>query len=129
MVECGERLYAGGIQLVHQSAIKVQTFLVWPAHTFRKDSRPGDGEAVSIGAKALHQGDVFLIAVVVIIGDVAVVAVLNLPFGVGVCVPDGRSLAVLIPGALNLIGRSGDTPIIPFGKRTTGTFLRIRNFR
>src|SRR5690606_7074958 len=65
--------------------------------TFREDPRPGDGEAVSVGAEALHQRDVFLVTVVVVDRDVAGVAVLDLPGRVRECVPDRRTLAVLVP--------------------------------
>jgi hypothetical protein len=54
--------------------------------------------------------------VVGVTGNVAGVAVQNLPFAVGEAVPDGLPLAVFVPGPFDLIGGGGGSPVEPVGK-------------
>ncbi len=110
VVERGERLDAGGFQFVHEAVIEVEPFRVRPARAIREDAWPGDGEAVGVAAEAPHQRDVFLVTMVVIVGDVSGVAVPDLPGRVCERVPDRGALAVLVPRAFNLVCRRGGAP-------------------
>src|SRR5262249_15950528 len=76
----------------------------------RKDARPGDGEAIGVGAKRTHERHVLLVSMVVIVGDVSGVAVLDLARRVREGVPDRRTLAVLVPRAFDLVRRGGRAP-------------------
>src|SRR5690606_17249014 len=97
--------------------VEVEALLVRLARAFRKDARPADGEAIGVGADVvLHQRNVFLVPVIVIVGDVAGVAVLDVAGRVRVRVPDRLALAVLVPRALDLIGRGGRAPEEAGGK-------------
>src|SRR5262249_10265406 len=57
-----------------------------------------------------HDSDIFLVAVVVVAGDVAVVSVLDLAGRVRKTVPDRLAFAVFVPGAFNLVRRGSRTP-------------------
>ena len=54
-------------------------------------------------AASRNQGDVFLVAMVMVVGDVAGGAVTDFPRRVRVCVPDRWAFAVLVPCALDLV--------------------------
>ena len=57
--------------------IEVETFRVGSSGSLGEDARPRDRKAIGLQAKALHELNIFLVAMVVIIGDVAGVAVLG----------------------------------------------------
>jgi hypothetical protein len=79
----GERLDTGGLHLVDQAAVEVDPLRVGLTHAVRKDTRPRNGEPIRVGAGVLHQRHILLVAVVVVVGDVAGVVVLYVP---GLCV-------------------------------------------
>src|SRR5262249_217685 len=83
------------------------------ARAFRKDARPGNREAVGVGADVLHQRDIFLVAVIVVVGDVAVVVVLYIPRYVGVGIPDRFALAFLVPTRFDVVRRRANAPVNP----------------
>src|SRR5262249_816278 len=91
--------------------VEVEALGVRLTGTFGEDARPTDGEPIRGRAQVPHQGDVLLVPVVVVVGDVAGVAVLDLARRVRVRVPDRLALAVLVPGALDLVGRRGSAPV------------------
>src|SRR5262249_138095 len=62
------------------------------------------------GADVLHQRNILLVPVVMIVGDVAVVVVLDVPRLMRISIPDREALAVLVPGALDLIRRGAGAP-------------------
>src|SRR6516162_5967186 len=97
MIESGERLDAGRLQLVYHTAVEVEPLWIGPARALRKDARPGDREAIGIGADFLHQRNILLVPVVVIVSDVAGVVVLNVARSMGVGVPDRFAFFVLVP--------------------------------
>src|SRR5262249_4834250 len=73
----------------------------------------------------LHQRHVLFVAMVVVVGDIARGAVAYLARRMCVGVPDGGPLSVLVPRALDLIRRSGDTPIEPIWKTPAGGSRRF----
>src|SRR5262249_61187658 len=82
----------------------------------RKNAGPGDGEPIRVGTEVLHQRHILFVPVIVVVCDVTCVAVLDLARCVRVRVPDRRTLAILIPRALDLIRRSARAPIKPAWK-------------
>src|SRR5262249_26929868 len=116
MIERGERFDAGRLQFVDQAAVEVDTLRVGLTPAFREDARPRDGEPIRGGADVLKQRDIFLVPVVMVVGDVAVVVVLYVARLVRIRIPDGSTLAVLVPRALDLICRRGGAPVDPLGK-------------
>jgi hypothetical protein len=92
VVQGGERLDPGREQLIQQAAVEVEALGVGGAGALGEDPRPGDREAVGGGADVLHQGDVFCVPVVVVVGHVAGVAVGDVAGRVGVGVPDRGAL-------------------------------------
>src|SRR5262249_13066678 len=88
-----------------------ETFRVRLSRALGEDPRPGNREAVRVGADVLDQRHVLLVPVVMIVGDVAVVVVLDVAGGVRVAVPDGLTLAILGPGALDLVRGRRDPPV------------------
>jgi hypothetical protein len=69
VVQGGEGLDPGGEELIHQPVIEVQPLLIRLAGALGGDPRPGDREPVGGHPDVLHQGDVFPVAVVVVIAD------------------------------------------------------------
>ena len=115
MVERGERLDAGGDQLVHQPVVEVEALRVRLPVPSGKMRGQAIENRYAFAPSVLHQPHVFLVAVVVVVGDVAGVAVPDLARRVRVRVPDRRAFAVLVPCALDLVGRGGRAPEKPFG--------------
>src|SRR5262249_49384453 len=103
-----------------QTAVEVETLRVRLPGAFREDPRPGNGEPVRGRAQVLHQRNVLLVAVGVVICDVARVAILDLPWRVGVRVPDRWAFPVLVPCTFVLVCRSGRAPVKVMGKRSRG---------
>jgi hypothetical protein len=120
VVQGREGLDADGEQLVDEAAVEVDPFRIRLARAFREDPRPRDREPVRRGADRFEQRDVFPVPVVVVVGDVAVVVVLDVPGRVRVRVPDRQALAVLVPSALDLTRRRRDAQWKPSGKRRAG---------
>lgn len=110
VVEGDGRGDAGGQQGVDQPVVEVEALGVDRAVPARDHARPGDGQAVGVGAQPAHEVDVLAPAVVVVAGDVAGVAARDLARGVREGVPDRRRTAVLRHGSLDLVGRRGRAP-------------------
>src|SRR5262245_7836988 len=108
VIQRGERRDPGSDQLVDQAVVEVETLRVWLTGPGREDARPGDGEPIRVRAEVLHQRDILLIAMIVVVCDVAGIAVLDVAWCVGIGVPDRGTLAIFIPRALDLVrGRAG----------------------
>src|SRR5262249_4395498 len=103
VIQRRKRLDAGRFQFVDQAAVEVDPLRIGLARPFRKNARPGDGKPVRVGADVLYQRNVFLIAVIMVVGDVAGVVVLDVPGLVRVRIPDRQALAILAPRTLNLV--------------------------
>src|SRR5262249_24546717 len=101
----------GRLELVHQPAVEVETFRIRRARAGGEDARPGDRKAVSLRTDRLHDRDVFLVPVIVVVRDVSGVIVLYMSRLVHVRVPDRRALAALVPGALDLVRGCSDAPV------------------
>src|SRR5262245_15184453 len=111
VVQCGERSYPGGDELIDKPVVEVQAFSVRCTGPLRKDARPGDRESICVHTKVLHQLHVFFVTMVVIVGDVAGRAVLDVAWRMRICIPDRLSLAVFIGRAFDLVRRRADAPI------------------
>ena len=64
-------------QLVHEAPVEVQAGLVHASGAPGQDARPGHAEAIGVQSQGGHEGDVLAVAVVVVVGDIAGVAVLD----------------------------------------------------
>ena len=118
VIERGERLDAVGEQFVDQTAVEVHALWIRRARPLRKDARPGDREAIGLDAQRLHQLHVVFVAVVVIVGHVAVGVVDDLAGRVRKGVPDRRRAAVFRDGAFDLVRGSGGSPQKSWRKRS-----------
>jgi hypothetical protein len=105
-----------GEEFVDEAAVEVDALGVGSAGASGEDARPADGETVGLEAHRFHEGDVLLVEMVVIVGDVAGVAVVGLAGSVGEGVPDGGTAAVFVDGAFDLIGSGGGAPEEVFGE-------------
>ncbi len=112
-----KRLDARAFQFIDQATVEVQPFRIRSTGSLRKDSRPRDREPVRRCADILHQRHILLVAMIVIVGDVAGVAIADLAGGMGVRIPNGWPLAVLVPCALDLVCRGRDAPEEALRKR------------
>ena len=110
VVQGGKRLDAVREQLVDQAVVEVEPLRVRGAVALREHPRPRDREAVGLHAQRLHQLHVFLVAVIVVVGDIAGGVVHDLAGRVRERVPDRRSSAVLLDRSLDLIRRRGCSP-------------------
>src|SRR5262249_59787909 len=74
----------GGDEFVYESVVEVQPLRVGCADAFGEDSRPSDGKPVRLRAEVFHQLYVFLIPMVMIVGDVTRRPVLDVAWRVRV---------------------------------------------
>ena len=123
-------LDAVGQQFVDQAVVEVEAFGIGRAGAIGKYPRPCDRKPVVPDAEIPDQPDVFLVAMVVVVGAVAGRLVLDLARRVRKSVPDRAAAAVFIDGALDLIGRGGGAPHKTFGKAGRGVRIggRLRLF-
>ena len=70
--------------------------------------------------EALHDGDVFFVAVVLVAGDIAIRAIANLARRVRGPVPDRFAFSIGIPCAFHLVGGGGHAPKEVLGKARGG---------
>ena len=97
-------------QCVDQPRVEVDAGFVERPAPVGLEARPGHREAVPADAEPGHQLDVVLVAVVVVVRDVAGVPVLDLAGCVRERVPDRRRATVLPDGALDLVARGCGAP-------------------
>ena len=108
VVERRDRLDAALAQAFAQPPVPVDPRAVQGAAPLGLHPRPGDREAVGLGAERRHQVQVLAPAVVVVAGDVARVAARDRPRTAAERVPDRRAAPVLAHGALDLVRRHRD---------------------
>ncbi len=114
-----EREHRGDVafeQPVHQSLVEVEPGLVDLAGAVGEHARPGDREPVGAEPERGHQVQVLLHPVVVVAGDVAVVAAVDLAGSPAERVPDARRAAVLGGSPLDLERSRAGAPGEAFGK-------------
>ena len=104
-------------ELIDQPVVEIEPLGIRSAAAFRKHPRPRDRKSIGLDAEIPDQADVFLVAMVVIVGAVGVAAVLDLARRVRESVPDRTAAAVFVDGAFDLIGRRGGAPDEIFRKR------------
>jgi len=102
VIERRKRLDAGFEQRIDEPAVEVETLCVGLTGAARKDPRPGNGEPVGLDAHLPHQPDVIPVAMIVIVGDVGVIAIPDLARRMRVGIPDRCAAAVFPDGALDL---------------------------
>ena len=110
VIERGIGLDAGRQQLIDQTIVEIEPLRICRPGAFRKDARPGNREAIGLRAHLLHHRHVLLVEPVMIVGDVAGIAVRDLAGHVRKAVPDRLALAVGIRRAFDLIGRGRNAP-------------------
>ena len=99
----------GSKQLIDQPRIKRNAFRV-RRHAVGHAAGPGDGEAVGGQVQLLHQPHVLGRAVVVVAGNIAVVAVRDRTGHAAKDVPDGISATAFVGRALDLVRGGGRSP-------------------
>ena len=121
-----QRLDAVLLELVEDPVVEGQPLLVGLGLvTEREDAAPGDGEAEDLEAHLRQQGDVLGVTVVEVDGlELEVVRCGGLG-GRGQDAPghdvlDGQALAVLVVGALDLVGGGGSAPQEAAGEAQVG---------
>ena len=97
-------------QRVDQAVVDIMAFGIGLADAFGKDPRPGDGEPVGLDAQIPHQPHVVLVAMIMIVGDIGLVAIPDLAGRMGVSVPDRSAAAVFFHGAFDLERGGGNAP-------------------
>ena len=110
MKHCHPRRDAALEHRIDQAIIKINATCVHRAEPVRHDAGPGDRQPVIFDAEPGHQIEIFAVTMVVIAGDVEIVAVMRRAGLAGERVPHGRALAVLGGSALDLGRGRGDAP-------------------
>src|SRR6266404_7324850 len=110
VVERRKRFDAGFEQRIDQAAVEVETLRIRLTDAVGKDSRPGDREPIALDAHVLHEPHIILVAMIMIVGDIGVVAVPDLARRMRVAIPDRGAATVFPYGALDLKRRRGDAP-------------------
>lgn len=127
MIERCKRLYTVGQQLVNKTVVKVEPLRIGLTATLLKNTWPGNGEAVGIGAQLVfHERNILPITMIVIVGHIAGIAVADIARGMRKGIPYGRPLSIFVPGTLNLIGRSGHSPMEAGREGTIGSSVGFR---
>jgi hypothetical protein len=107
VVERRERADTPLEQAVDESAVERQPLLIRLAGAVGLDAGPGDREPVRLETEGRHQVEVGVEPVIVVVGDIAGVAVDDTARGMAEGVPDRRPAPVLLHGSLDLVrGRS-----------------------
>src|SRR5690606_34302501 len=75
MVERSKRLNTGCHQFVGEPIVKIEAFRIRLTGSIGKDPWPGNGKAVSGLTDTFHQLNIFLVTVVVIVGNIACIIV------------------------------------------------------
>ena len=109
MIKTEPRLDARREQCIDQAVIECEAFFVRRTLAERQHPRPRHRKAISADTEIAHQRDVFRIAVIVVAGDVAGLAVVDMA-GARKRIPDAGAAAVLVRRAFDLIGRGRNTP-------------------
>ena len=107
VIERRHRLDAALEQPLDQAAVEAHARRVERPGAVGLHARPRDREAVGLEAQGRHEVEVLAPAVVVIAGDVAGVAVGDGARHAAEGVPDRLAAAVLVRGALDLVGGGG----------------------
>src|SRR5215469_7762134 len=116
VIQRGKRTDVGLMQGVDETLVEVEALVVGLARSGGLDARPGDGKAAAFHVELAHDADVFPVTMVVVAGDVAGVAILDLTGSMGEAIPDGLAFAIFTPGAFDLIRSSGGAPPETFGE-------------
>jgi hypothetical protein len=103
-------------ELINEAIVELETFFVHRAVRPADDTGPGNGKPVGLQFYFFHEGDILLIAMVVIAGDPAGRTIRYLSRHIAKIIPDGRHFPVLVPGPLDLVGCGGRAPEKLFGK-------------
>ena len=101
------RLNPGSLQLIHQLAVKFQPLGVYRVRP-RHYPRPADRKPIGFDTQLFQQGNILLVMVVVVTGNIAVLAVLYVSGAQSI--PDARYLSILVIGTLNLVSGTCRTP-------------------
>ena len=102
VVESRKRFDAGLEKRVDKAAVEVEALWIRLTDAVGKDSRPGDGETIVLDAHILHEPYIIPVAMIVIVGDVGVIAVPDLARRMRVGIPDRCAATVFLYGALDL---------------------------
>src|SRR6266568_412756 len=116
MVDRAEGANPGFEECIRQPAIVVDTFLIHRAGARGLDTRPGSREPVALLVQSLQDGDVFLIAVVLVAGDVSSGGAFDSPHSMREAIPVGFAFSVGVPRTLDLICGGGHAPKKAIGK-------------
>src|SRR5262249_4128409 len=116
VIQSSERSDFQSYQFVDQPVVEVEALGVRLPSTLWEDARPGDREAIGVGANVFHKRHITSVAMVMIIGDIAGRSVPDVAGGMGISVPYRRPLAILLPRTLDLVGGGCRPPIEALGE-------------
>ena len=103
MIKCRERPNTIRKQLIDESIVKVEALWIRRSSSRGEHTRPRDRESITFDAERLHQLDVLLVAMIVIVGDVTIGVGHDLTGCVRERIPNGNTAAVVFCCPLDLI--------------------------
>ena len=101
-------------KFVHQTVVEIEALGVRRTRSLGKHPRPRDRKSIGLGPQFPDQPDVFLVAVIVVVGAVGVAAIRDLARRMRKGIPDRTTAAVFIDGAFDLIRGSRGAPYKTF---------------
>lgn len=105
MVDGDERLDVLLQQVVDHIIVKLHALGVQGELAIRHDTAPRDGHAEVRQPHLFSQVNIFLVTMIRIIRDIAILVGGDLPRDVGESIPNAHTTSILIVSALHLIGR------------------------
>src|SRR6478609_7572590 len=120
MVERGKGFDAIRHKLIEQAVVEVESPGIRRTGAFGKYARPRYREAIGPDSQVPDQEDIFLVAVIVIVGAIGVAVIGDLARRVRERIPDRAASAIFGDRALDLIRGSGNTPDKAVGEAGRG---------
>lgn len=108
VVERCEGLDAARLAAVNQPVVEIEAGLVHRTRAFGDNARPGNREPVGVDTHLLDEIEVLFQAIVVIAGNVAVIAIMDAARHIAESIPDGWLAAIGLAGAFDLEGSGGN---------------------
>ncbi len=87
---------------INEAVVKIQTLLIDRPETIGNDARPGDRETIGLHPHLLDEIEVFLPAIVMIAGDIAIVTPKDMARHIAEGIPDGGLAAIRLGGTFDL---------------------------
>src|SRR5450631_2210027 len=111
VIQCDPGLNTTADEVINNQVVIVNAFLIDCAGTQRKYSAPGNGKTIIRYIQFTEEADILNKTIIEIAGYISVMATPDFSFSPDKFIPDGKTFAIGIMSALNLIRCCGYTPL------------------